>query len=347
MQEDVSALDDLIQAAQEAGTRIAAEAADGARVEVRRDADREIAEIRDAAARDADEQRTKLTGEIEDLQRRLDEMRADYTRQLEEFQGQLEASQQETAAERERVAAARAETENATRDLESARQELETTREDVEATLEEIERARRDSDAVRAELRQMSEAVRRTAEHAAQSARLPDAVRALDRAVSFREVLESLAQSAGREAGRAVVFLVKGERLCDWRTVGFHLASDQARLDIALSDSGPMAEAARSGDGVRLGVDHPLPDFARTDEAREGAAWPVSVGGSVVAVLYADSPVADKPDELYWPAFLEVLARHAGRVLEGLTVRQAAGLMTGQAGIRSSSSGHQSSGSLQ
>ena len=37
-----------------------------------------------------------------------------------------------------------------------------------------------------------------------------------------------------------------------------------------------------------------------------------------------------------------------GRVLEGITVRQAAGLMTGRAGISPSSSlGHQSPGSIQ
>jgi hypothetical protein len=198
-------------------------------------------------------------------------------------------------------------------------------------------------------VRQLSEALRRKEEQAVQAARLPDAVRALDEAGSFGEVLDSLARSAGREAGRAAVFLVKGERLRDWRTVGFDLASEQPRLDIALSDSGPMAEAVRAGEGVRQqGSEHSLPDFARHCEPRQAAAWPISVGGSVVAVLYADGPVADKPDEPYWPAFLEVLARHTGRVLEGITVRQAAGLMTGRStGARSSSVGHQSSGSLQ
>jgi hypothetical protein len=109
-----------------------------------------------------------------------------------------------------------------------------------------------------------------------------------------------------------------------------------------------MAEAVRSREGVYPRGDAPVPEFARTDAARHVAAWPVAVGGSVVAVLYADSPVADTSEELYWPAFLDVLARHAGRVLEGITVRQAAGLMTGKAaGLSSSSVGHQSSGSIQ
>ena len=95
--------------------------------------------------------------------------------------------------------------------------------------------------------------------------------------------------------------------------------------------------------------EHALPDFARTEDVRQAAAWPVSVGGSVVAVLYADGPVADKPDEPYWPAFLDVLAMYAGRVLEGITVRQAAGLMRGRPiGMSQSSSAvHQSSGSIQ
>jgi hypothetical protein len=144
------------------------------------------------------------------------------------------------------------------------------------------------------------------------------------------------------------VFLVKGDRLRDWRTVGFDFPSETPRLEIYVDESGPMAEAVRSGEGVSPRAQNSVPEFARTDEAREPAAWPVAVGGSVVAVLYADGPVADKSEEPYWPAFLDVLARHAGRVLEGITVRQAAGLMTGKATVLASSSvGRQSSGSIQ
>src|SRR6185436_18417910 len=110
----------------------------------------------------------------------------------------------------------------------------------------------------------------------------------------------------------------------------------------------PMAEAARSALGVSLRAESTVPEFARTDEPRASAAWPVSVAGSVVAVLYADGPLADKSEEPYWPAFLEVLTRHAGRVLEAITVRQAAGLMTGKTtGLASSSVSRQSSGSMQ
>ena len=299
--------------------------------------------LRESAARDAEEQRAQLSAEIEDLQRRLSETREERQRLIEEHERRIEESQlqieaagrdtdtarSEAESARQRADAAREEADAASLELESARQQLDATREDVEATLRDIEAARRDSAAARGELQQLSEALRLRDERARQAARLPDAVRALDEAATFGEVLESLVQ-AGREAGRAAVFLVKGDRLRDWRTIGFDFASDAPRLDIGLSESGPMAEAVRSGQSVRVRGEHPLPDFARNEEAREAAAWPISVGGSVVAVLYADGPVADKPDEPYWPAFLDVLAMHAGRVLEGITVRQAAGLMTGR-----------------
>jgi hypothetical protein len=307
-----SCQDELVRVAQEASTRIASDAAESATAEARREA-----EVQN-----------------EELQRRFDDARQDAERRFEETQSRI--------GERER------EITRLKSDLEVAHTQLEETRDDVEATLQDIEKSRRDSDAARLEVSRLTQALRNKEEQAAQALRLPDAVRALDEAATFGEVLESLALRASREAGRAAVFLVKGDRLRDWRTVGFGSASDAPRLDIELSCSGPMAEAVRSGDGVYPREDAPVPEFARTDAPRRVAAWPVSVGGSVVAVLYADSAVADTSDEVYWPSFLDVLARHAGRVLEGITVRQAAGLMTGKtAGMSSSPVGHQSSGSMQ
>ena len=363
-----SCQDELIQAARDATTRVAAEAAEGATAEARRDTERQIAELRESSARDAEEERTRFNAQIEELQRVLDETREESQRRIEESQRQIEdrqiqidalgrdldiAKQQADSAKQQadsatqQVDSAKQECDALTRDLESARAELDSTRDDVEATLRDIETSRRDSDAARFEIRRLTEALRGKDARATQAMRLPDAVQALDGAATFGEVLETLAVQSGREAGRAAVFLVKGERLRDWRTVGFDLASDAPRLDINLNDSGPMAEAVRSGQCVRP-QPGAIPDFAHSDERREAAAWPVSVGGSVVAVLYADGPVADTSDEPYWPAFLDVLARHAGRVLEGITVRHAAGLVTGTTiRLASSSVGRQSSGSIQ
>src|SRR5207237_1970613 len=70
-----------------------------------------------------------------------------------------------------------------------------------------------------------------------------------------------------------------------------------------------------------------LPPFAANAGERHAMALPVRVGGEVVAVLYADAPRNEAPSsDARWPAILEVLVRHASRVLEAMTVQQAAGL---------------------
>ena len=315
--------DELIRTANEATAQVAIDAAAQATAEARLEAERELTEVRDTSARTADEQRSHFTEEIKSLQHQLDEAHS------------------ETAAAREQI-------ESLTAELDEARKQLDLTRDDVEATLRTIESSRQESEATRLEVNRLASELRNNDERAAQAKRLPDAVRALDEAATFGDVLDMLANRAGCEAGRAAVFLVKGSRLRAWRTVGFGFPSDSSRLDIDVSTSGPMAEAARSALGVSLRAESSVPEFARTDEPRASAAWPVSVAGSVVAVLYADGPLADKSEEPYWPAFLDVLARHAGRVLEAMTVRQAAGLMTGKTtGLVSSSVSRQSSGSIQ
>jgi hypothetical protein len=83
-----------------------------------------------------------------------------------------------------------------------------------------------------------------------------------------------------------------------------------------------------------------LPAFATDDEPREAVALPVQVGGSVIAVLYADAARADKPDdEPEWLEMVEALARHAGRMLEAMTVKQAAALWTPRGTTKLSSHG--------
>jgi hypothetical protein len=301
-----SCRDELIRTANDATAQLASDAALQATAEARRESEQQFTELRDASARSADEQRSRFTEEMEALQRQLDEARL------------------ETTTAREQI-------ELLTVELDEARKQLDLTRDDVEATLRDIETSRHESEVARFEVNRLAHELRNSDERAAQARRLPDAVRALDEAATFGQVLETLAMRAGCEAGRAAVFLVKGKTLRDWRSVGFDLSSDSSRLEIDVSAAGPMAEAVRSGRGVSLRAQTSVPEFARTEEPREPGAWPVSVGGSVVAVLYADGPGADKSEKPYWPAFLDVLARHAGRVLETMTVRQAAGLMTGKA----------------
>ena len=56
-----------------------------------------------------------------------------------------------------------------------------------------------------------------------------------------------------------------------------------------------------------------------------GVAVPVRVGGEEVAVLYADDAVAGGREvPSAWPEVVELLARHAARCLEVLTVTRVA-----------------------
>ncbi|HLG55992.1 MAG TPA: hypothetical protein VI485_11730 [Vicinamibacterales bacterium] len=369
----------LVRAANDAGTRIAAEAAESATADARREAEERLAEVREAAARDVEERQASAAAEVAALQRLLDEARDNATRQEEDAQRGIDNAKRDADnAKREVETATREadntkreadnanrELDNAKRELESAQHRLETLEQEKETAQRDIEAARREIETsgleidtaeheleiVRRELSQLTDAVRRADERLAQAARLPDAIRVLDEASTLGEVLDSLVRSAGREAGRAVVFLVKGDRLREYRIVGFEAESGAARLDMGLDEAGPMAEVVRSGQGVTSWGDEgqSLPSFAGGNGHRHAVSWPVAVGGTVVAVLYADGPIADNPSRPDWPSLLDVLARHSGRVLEAITVRQAAGLMTSRPatdGSPSLSADHRSAGSI-
>jgi len=142
-------------------------------------------------------------------------------------------------------------------------------------------------------------------------------------------VLERLTQFSAREVERNAVLIVRGERLQEWRAAGFPQRQGGAgRIDLTFDQAGLAGEAVRTGRAViHVGVaPERLPAFASGAGTRAAAALPVTVGGAVVAILYADAPSPDPVREGRWPATLEVLARHASRVLEAMTIQHAAGL---------------------
>ena len=71
-----------------------------------------------------------------------------------------------------------------------------------------------------------------------------------------------------------------------------------------------------------------LPAFAldATGGARSARALPIVVGGAAGGGPVADHPAGGAHDTGRWSLTLDVLARHASKVLEGLTVQQALGL---------------------
>jgi hypothetical protein len=141
-------------------------------------------------------------------------------------------------------------------------------------------------------------------------------------------VLDVLAQAAGREVERVAVMIVRDDRVAGWSASGFggSLATPRT-TSLEIDAAGIIGTVARSGASAsRRGTGRDLPPFARAAGPRDAAAEPVIVGGVPVAVLYADVAAGDPREREGWHAVLEVLARHASKVLEALTVQQAVGL---------------------
>ena len=69
--------------------------------------------------------------------------------------------------------------------------------------------------------------------------------------------------------------------------------------------------------------------FAAPADGDVGVLVPVTVGGSVAALLYADDGAeAERTVPASWPETLELLARHAARCLEAQTAIRASRLAT-------------------
>src|SRR5262245_34192444 len=163
---------------------------------------------------------------------------------------------------------------------------------------------------------------------AAALGRLLAGCRALDGATSLTETLDALAQAASREAPRAAVLVVRNERLQGWKLTGFGDRDTQPKsVDLGLNEGGVIGEALtarRAALTRRGGMALGSPAFAELPGEGGGIAAPVVVGGRVVALVYADSGGADPQLSLRagWFDVIEILARHAARCLEALTVQR-------------------------
>ena len=291
-------------------------------------------------------------------------------------QARLQAEEARRAAGEAQRAAGEAQHagELARQDMEQARQDLELARQDADNARRDAEVARQDADQARAELdqarrdaasaqqahrdeadaRQLAEERRLAVEtdlhhaHAADrqeelacSDRMLAAFRRLDDARSLTEVLGVLADQAEREIGRAALLLVTGSRLRGWEWRG--IAGSDAPVDVPVDPETVFGRAIATGLPVStsdapLGSDgDPLAARLTTPPGRAGLAVPISVGGRAVAILYADDACERTPVvPSNWPELAEILARHAGRCLELLTISRASALVAGAQDERSS-----------
>lgn len=166
--------------------------------------------------------------------------------------------------------------------------------------------------------------------------RVAEGIRMLDGGRSLRQVLDTLTECTAGEVDRVALLLVKGARLSGWKLVGFGESAPNS-IDLSVEEAGlPGAAVSRrltvvSPAGGRDPSDTavlppPLPPFAQGTGPRDALALPILLGGAVAAVLYADTPSDGPAASSRWPASLDVLARHASRVLEAMTIRHITGL---------------------
>jgi hypothetical protein len=324
---------DLMRVAGEERHRATVAAAESAAADIKRQTDAQVAELRKgfqeqldgvrrAARQQLEDARLATQAQVADVQRalaaELEETRRTFEAQVEESRRLARAEVEESRLE----AAAANETADADRDAdEVAAAQLALARAEAErAVAEAAERTR--TDAHEAEL--------------AAIARLVDGIRLLDEGSALGSVLDGLAECASREVERAAVTIVNGDRLRGRKFKGFDRAGRPTSFDLDLDAAGLLSSVVRTGAGVSRSAagdtedqdtgQAELPAFAQGAGPRHAVALPVIVGGHVVAVLYADEPQPVTPSAARWPAMLEVLTRHAGRVLEAMTVEEATGL---------------------
>ena len=315
-----------IETARQDAARIAVEAAGAAALTV--------------ALADAEQAKHHVETRASTLEQELDQARreADEARRAA-GEAQRAAGEAQQAGEQARQAA-----DEARRDADEARAELGHARAEVDQATSDAasaQQARRDE----ADARQIAEERRLAAEwdfqlaHAADrqqelacSDRMLAAFRRLDDACSLTEVLTILADQAESEIGRAALLLVTGSRLRGWEWRG--VAGPDAALDVPVDPDTVFGRAIATGLPVStsdapLGSDgDPLAAWLAMPSGRVGLAVPIAVGGRAVAILYADDAGDRTPIvPSNWPELAEILARHAGRCLELMTISHASALV--------------------
>ncbi|MGQ0736111.1 MAG: hypothetical protein ACT4QD_20975 [Acidobacteriota bacterium] len=154
--------------------------------------------------------------------------------------------------------------------------------------------------------------------------RVLDGVRRLDDGSTLTAVLDALATAVSAEAPRTAIYLCRDDRAVGWRASGFgeHDREPQAFV-VSRCGLGLLGSAMRAAKTMRYrgeGAEDGLPAEAPMD-AGDRLAVPIVVGAHVAAVVYADG-VHDSTDAGGWCAAIEILARHAGRCLERLTLER-------------------------
>jgi len=294
-------------------TEAIAAAVAAARVDFQRDRDASLGRLRADLSREHEAAMNLLrNGLAPQIEAALSSARAEHAHTLAETLARSRADAEQ------RVAQARdEERREAAADVDAVRREM-----------------ARELDALRADhaggARALTEARAAERQHElAQMERLTDAVRRIDAGRSLTDVLDALAEAAGREAPRVALFVLRGTRFTGWRHSGFAPGIDPTKVEVPVDQPGLLSRALRSGRTVST-TDVPAVDgaastpFGVLPADNAALAVPIRIGGETVAVVYADDAAAERSVPNAFPEVIDVLACHAGRCLEVLTFARAA-----------------------
>jgi hypothetical protein len=154
--------------------------------------------------------------------------------------------------------------------------------------------------------------------------RLLSSVRRIDEADSLSGILEALVQGAAGETSRVALMMVDADQLRPWGHRGFAAGTLPDQLPIGASGTLAAALVTRQSTFVPPLLESRAsasPAFMRVPVGHTGFVLPITVGGEVVALLYADDVdrKAVQEDAPVWTEELELMARHASVRLENLT----------------------------
>ncbi|HUR20629.1 MAG TPA: hypothetical protein VMZ90_07465 [Vicinamibacterales bacterium] len=154
--------------------------------------------------------------------------------------------------------------------------------------------------------------------------RLMNAVRSIDESGSLTGILGALMKGAAAETSRVAILLVDGYMLRTWEHVGFDEGTGPTEMPIGAAGTLAAAVALKQTSFVPTvleGGGSTVPGFMRVPAGHTGLVVPLSVGGDVVAVLYADdvARAMEQEDAPLWTEEIQLLARHAALRLENVT----------------------------
>ena len=179
---------------------------------------------------------------------------------------------------------------------------------------------------------ELTDVVKDTHAEQAVLSRVLAGVRRLDADTTLTAVLDSLGELIAALSGRAALLVVEENgKIRPWRFVRFSPdRGDVSALPLTDADVSFMNKIILQRQTCLLsstdegGTNSGKLSFAELTEGRHALVVPVVIGDDVMVLVYADDVSFVSPlSVLSWSEAVELLARYAGRRLEGLTVDRA------------------------